>query len=261
MVLDTRLQGSVYAQLDAARRQLQKRYVDSRLFAAKTSLSAFATQPLHGIGWGRFTDYAAAHGSYGHLPTHDEYLRFLAELGAIGVLLLGWVGGVVAWALRRTAFDALGIAILGMLATGVVGLLFINGLVAPDVMLPLAFAAAIACARAADRDRRHPASRSDIGRHRRPGTNATDDSTRFLASGRTRARSLQGPDSLASRVGDDSQAAPSAGPPAVPLGLQSVRPPAISGLAPPPLRGAGAAHTAHCRSWRHRRARSPLRGC
>jgi peptidoglycan/LPS O-acetylase OafA/YrhL len=52
---------------------------------------------------------------------------------------------VAAW---NGARNELGIAIAGMLATGALALVFINGLVAPDVMMPVAFAAAVACARA-----------------------------------------------------------------------------------------------------------------
>ncbi|MFL5828645.1 MAG: acyltransferase family protein, partial [Solirubrobacteraceae bacterium] len=146
--LDTRLKGSFYAYLVAQRQEQQRRAIDSRLFAVGASLSAFATQPLRGIGWGRFVSYSSAHGRYGDLPTHDEYLRFLAELGAIGALLLAFVVAVVAVSAWNGARNELGIAIAGMLATGALALVFINGLVAPDVMMPLAFAAAVACARA-----------------------------------------------------------------------------------------------------------------
>jgi peptidoglycan/LPS O-acetylase OafA/YrhL len=149
--IDVRLKGSVYAQLLAQQRAEQKRDIASRRFAVDTSLSAFASQPLRGIGWGRFVDYSAAHGDYGRLPTHNEYLRILAELGAVGVLLLVLLGVVIARALWQGPRDEVGLAVLGMLVTGVVALTFINGLVAPYVTLPLGFAAALACARAGQR--------------------------------------------------------------------------------------------------------------
>jgi peptidoglycan/LPS O-acetylase OafA/YrhL/O-antigen ligase len=149
--LDTRLGGSVYAQIAAQQHQMQQRDISSRLFAVRASLSAFATQPVRGIGWGRFVDYSSAHGGYGHLPTHDEYLRFLAELGAIGALLLVLLGVVVVWAARDGPRDELGLTIVAMLATGGLALVFINGLVSPDVMMPLAFAAAVAGGRAGTR--------------------------------------------------------------------------------------------------------------
>jgi peptidoglycan/LPS O-acetylase OafA/YrhL len=147
-VIHTRLEGSLYAALVARQRGQQQRDIDSRLFAAGRSFSAFATEPLRGIGWGRFVDYSAAHGDYGQLPTHDEYLRFLAELGAIGALLLALLGAAVLRAEWKGARDELGLALAAMLATGALGLVFINGLVTPTVMMPLAFAAAAACARA-----------------------------------------------------------------------------------------------------------------
>jgi glycosyltransferase involved in cell wall biosynthesis/O-antigen ligase len=146
--IDTRLEGSVYAELVASNRRLEQRDIDSRTFAIRASLSAFAAEPLRGIGWGRFVYYSAAHGPYGDLPTHDEYLRFLAELGVIGVVLLAFVVVVVARAAFSGTRDELGLAVVGLLGTGTFGLLFINGLVAPAVMMPLGFAAAVACARA-----------------------------------------------------------------------------------------------------------------
>ncbi len=118
------------------------------MFAAGASLSAFATDPLRGIGWGRFAAYSSRHGGYGQLPTHDEYLRFLAELGVLGALLLLLCIAVVGWATWNGAWDELGLAVLGAFVTGAVGLVFVNGLVAPAVMMPLGFAAAVACARA-----------------------------------------------------------------------------------------------------------------
>jgi peptidoglycan/LPS O-acetylase OafA/YrhL/O-antigen ligase len=146
--LATRLKGSLYAELVAKTSAFEHRDIESRLFAVRAALSAFASQPVRGIGWGRFIDYSYAHGNYGHLPTHDEYLRFLAELGIIGVLLLAFVGAVVGLAVRRGPQDQLGLGLIGLLATGAVGLVFINGLVSPDVMMPLAFAGAALCARA-----------------------------------------------------------------------------------------------------------------
>ncbi len=146
--LSTRLTGSVYDELKHQQALQQKRDVESRLFAVKESIAAFMSQTMRGIGWDNFTAYSASHGNYGDLPTHDAYLQLLAELGLIGVLLFIRMLLVVVRAVRAGPRDELGLATLSLLVTGGVGLLFINGLVEPDVMLPLAFTAALACSRA-----------------------------------------------------------------------------------------------------------------
>ena len=66
-----------------------------------------------GIGWGRFPEFARDHERFGRLPTHSEYMRFLAELGLLGVLLLFSVGAGVVAAGRRTALDRTLIAAFG----------------------------------------------------------------------------------------------------------------------------------------------------
>ena len=142
------LEGSIYAQILAQQRSLQERDIASRWFAFETSLSAFASRPVQGIGWGRFVGYSATRGDFGNLPTHNEYLRVLAELGALGALLLLLVGIAIGRAAWNGPRDELGLAIVAMLTTGTVALVFINGLVKPFVMMPLVFAAALACARA-----------------------------------------------------------------------------------------------------------------
>lgn len=149
--LSVRLQGSDYARLEAGLRKAEKRDIASRLAGIMLSWEAFASQPIRGIGWGRFNVLADARTEFGRLPTHNEYLRFLAELGAVGMLPLLLVVAVITAAVRRARRDALGLALLGMLITGGIGLLFINGLVASAVAMPLAFAAAAACARSGRR--------------------------------------------------------------------------------------------------------------
>ncbi len=149
--LSVRLQGSDYARLEAGLRKAEKRDIASRLAGVQLSWEAFTSQPIRGIGWGRFNELAGTRTEFGRLPTHNEYLRFLAELGAVGMLTLLFVVAVIAAAVRRARCDALGLALLGMLITGGIGLLFINGLVASSVAIPLAFAAAAACARSGQR--------------------------------------------------------------------------------------------------------------
>ncbi len=147
----TALQGAVDVSPEEARAAQEKRDVDSRLFGAELALDAFASQPVRGIGWGDFPRYATAHAErdeFRGLPTHNEYLRFLAELGIIGAALLALVGIAVARAFWRRPLDVLGVALLGMLVTGAVGLAFVNGLAVVAIASPLGFAAALACARA-----------------------------------------------------------------------------------------------------------------
>jgi O-antigen ligase/4-amino-4-deoxy-L-arabinose transferase-like glycosyltransferase len=145
------LEGSTYAQSEAARREFETREVASRRAGVELSLSAFESQPIRGIGWGRFNEFSAARAEFGRLPTHNEYLRFLAELGLVGVLLLGFVGVSIGMAARSAQRDAVGLAVLGMLITGAVGLLFVNGLATAAVTMPLALAAGVACGRAGRR--------------------------------------------------------------------------------------------------------------
>ena len=145
--IPVRLRGSAYLQREATRRKVEAREIASRRVGVELSVTAFASQPVRGIGWGRFNDVAATRSEFGRLPTHNEYLRFLAELGAVGVLLLGLVALTIGFAVRRAQRDEIGLALVGMLVTGGVGLLFVNGLATPMVTMPLAFAAAAACAR------------------------------------------------------------------------------------------------------------------
>jgi peptidoglycan/LPS O-acetylase OafA/YrhL/O-antigen ligase len=201
--LDTRLLGAVSDQLESARRAQQARDIASRRSAAGLALDAFATQPLRGVGWGRFVEYSAAHGPFGAMATHDEYLRFLAELGAIGGLLLVLVGLAVARAAWRGPRDELGRAVLGLLATGAVGLAFANALPMPDVTMALALAAGIACARAGGRAvarEAAPGWRAYLG-PRRPAWSLRVPRSpravaRALADAAPPARSLAGPRTL-----------------------------------------------------------------
>jgi len=149
----TALLGTRADEVQAQRERLDARDVRTRRVGVELSLDAFASQPLRGIGWGRFVAYSGAHSEFNRLPTHDEYLRFLAELGIVGVALLALAGLAVATALRGGGpLDVMGIALLGMLVTGVVGLVFVNALSIVAIAAPLGIAAALACARAGPRD-------------------------------------------------------------------------------------------------------------
>jgi hypothetical protein len=108
-------------------------------------VQAFRSSPLLGIGWERFPTYAAARAHYGRIPTHNEYLRFAAELGAPGALLLLFIALVAGLGMLHLPYGPLRWAILGVLVAGGVGLFFVNGLVVPSASAPLAVAVGLAC--------------------------------------------------------------------------------------------------------------------
>ncbi|MDX6691729.1 MAG: hypothetical protein QOG15_3186 [Solirubrobacteraceae bacterium] len=155
--ISTTLEGSVAQSPQVARHRQEAREIESRRVGADLALRAFASQPVRGIGWGRFTAYSTAHSQFRALPTHDDYLRVLAELGVVGGLLLVVTGIAIGWSFWRRPLDELGLALLGILVTGAAGLIFVDGLVATAISLPLAYAAAIACARAAPQRAAAPA--------------------------------------------------------------------------------------------------------
>lgn len=148
--LGANLGGSVFDQLQGARGEKKEaRDIASRSAGLDLALEAFAAKPIYGIGWGDFPEYADDRAGFGPLPTHNEYLRFLAELGLVGAALLAALVLTIALALRRRRRDPLGLALLGIMVIGAVGMLFLNGLVASSIAMPLAIAAAASCARAA----------------------------------------------------------------------------------------------------------------
>ncbi len=151
------LLGSRAGELRAERVRRDARDVRTRRVGAELSLDAFASQPLRGIGWGRFVEYSSVHSEFRRLPTHNEYLRILAELGMLGVALLAMAGAAIASAFWRRRLDAMGIALLGVLTTGAAGLVFVNALTVVAIAAPLGMAAAIACARAGPRLQAEPA--------------------------------------------------------------------------------------------------------
>lgn len=151
-MISAALAGNRLGELKARQVGTDARDVRSREVGVELALEAFASQPARGIGWGRFPEYSAANSAFRGLPTHNEYLRFLAELGIVGAGLLVLVGGIVASSFWRRRLDAMSLALLGMLVTGAIGLVFVNGLVAAAVTLPLGLAAALACARAGPRE-------------------------------------------------------------------------------------------------------------
>lgn len=146
IVIPGQLSGSIYAGLTSEATREEHRYVRSRLDAAHLALDAFRSRPLVGIGWGTFPSYAAEHSHYGQLAAHDQYLGFAAELGIVGVLLLGLLLGAMAFGVARAESSRAEAAAVGVLATAVAGLVFVEALQVPQLALPIAIAAAIVCA-------------------------------------------------------------------------------------------------------------------
>jgi O-antigen ligase len=140
-----RLKGSIYDTLAGEANEAEGRYIHSRLDAAHLALKAFASEPLRGIGWGSFPDYSAERLDYGRLAAHDEYLGFAAELGIVGVLLLGLLIYAVVIGIGRVGASRAEIAAVGMLAAAAAGLLFVEALPTPQLSIPLALAAAVVC--------------------------------------------------------------------------------------------------------------------
>ena len=122
------------------REAAQRRFVESRVAGVKLGIDAFVEQPLRGIGWERFPEYSRRHGDFGALPTHNEYVRVLAELGIIGLVLsLALAVMVVSATVRATGLPR--VLAGGMLVSGAVGMVFVNGFTVSSATLPLALCA------------------------------------------------------------------------------------------------------------------------
>jgi O-antigen ligase len=106
---------------------------------------------LRGIGWERFPTYAARRSGVGPIATHDEYLRFAAELGVPGVAVLVLLGISVLWALVKVWTRELAPALAGTLLAAAICLGFANLLETPDASLAIATAAACVVAMSASR--------------------------------------------------------------------------------------------------------------
>ena len=143
--LSQHLEGSLYKRLRSNASRQERRYVRSRLDAARLALRAFRSQPLRGIGWGTFPAYSAEHLSYGRLAAHDQYLAFAAELGLVGLLLLGALVTAAALGIRRVRRGRAPDAAIAVLATATAGLVFVEALPVPQMSIPIAVALAIAC--------------------------------------------------------------------------------------------------------------------
>jgi O-antigen ligase len=144
--IPARLTGSLYDRLLAAAEKEESLYIRSRLDAAELAVRAFGSSPLWGIGWATFPDYAAAHLDYGKLAAHDEYLSFAAELGIVGLGLLGLLFAAAVLGARRAEREAPETAAIGLLAAAAAGLVFVEALPIPQLSIPIAIAIAVLCA-------------------------------------------------------------------------------------------------------------------
>jgi O-Antigen ligase len=148
--INTVLLGSNYPREQRRIRQLagsdERYYVESRWKGARLAVTAFLDQPLRGIGWENFPDLSDRRLPFGHLPTHNEYLRFAAELGIFGFLLLVGIGGTALVALRSVPRGPVRLALMGAFIAGALSILFVNGLVAPAAGGWLGIACSVAVA-------------------------------------------------------------------------------------------------------------------
>jgi hypothetical protein len=129
----------------------ERGFVRARVGALRLAIDAFTAHPLRGIGWERFPTYAARRSGVGPIATHDEYLRFAAELGVPGVAVLVLLGISVLWALVKVWTRELAPALAGTLLAAAICLGFANLLETPDASLAIATAAACVVAMSASR--------------------------------------------------------------------------------------------------------------
>jgi len=125
----------------------ESRYIHSREDAAHLALDLFIQNPLTGIGWQQFTHYSMTSLHYGPLASHDEYLRYAAELGLPGLIFLVLIIATLAKSAIRIRPTDVRVAAVACLISGAVGLCFLNGLETPTISLPLFVSAALICAR------------------------------------------------------------------------------------------------------------------
>lgn len=119
-------------------------FVQSRQSALHLALVAFLNHPLSGIGWERFPAWAGRRLKTGAIATHNEYVRFPAELGIGGLIGIVLLCVATAWAAFRLRRHPRAGAVIGMLVAAAVVLAFANLLEAPAAGLAIATACAIA---------------------------------------------------------------------------------------------------------------------
>jgi O-Antigen ligase len=140
------LEGSLYDRLASQAFDLEERYIQSRLDAADLAVQGLVANPLTGIGWATFPDYARANLDYGLLAAHTQYLSIAAELGILGVIFLALLIAAVVIGVRRAGHSLAEDAAIAMLATAAAGMVFVEALPVPQLSIPIGLAAAVVCA-------------------------------------------------------------------------------------------------------------------
>ena len=157
--ISTVLLGSAYPREQTRLRELsgadERYFIPSRSKGVRLAVTAFLEHPVHGLGWEQFPAFAQRQANFGALVTHNEYLRFAAELGLPGFVLLIALAATVLAGLRSVPPGPNRLALIGVLIAGAVSLAFVNGLVTPVSAAWLAIACGVAVA---------PRPRSDDGR-------------------------------------------------------------------------------------------------
>jgi O-antigen ligase len=146
IAIPDRLQGSLYDRLASNANRSERRFIESRLDAARLAVRAFRSEPIRGIGWATFPAYADEHLEYGQLAVHDQYLALAAELGMVGILLAMALIAAVAIGIWRTGRGMPETAAIGVLAAAAAGFVFVEALPVPQLSIPIAIAAAVVCA-------------------------------------------------------------------------------------------------------------------
>jgi O-antigen ligase len=129
----------------------ERGFVQARIGALRLAIDAFTSHPWRGIGWERFPTYAARRSGVGPIATHDEYVRFAAELGIPGMVALLLLALSVLWAVVSACSDGVAPALAGTVVAAAISLGFANLLETPDAALALATAAACVVALSARR--------------------------------------------------------------------------------------------------------------
>lgn len=136
--LETKLRGTVLTSNPKYFEDAERDSYRSRIETFRVGLRAFVRSPVFGIGWQRYPAFAAQRVELDALATHNEYLRFAAEMGLLGVVGVLLLAGALALGIRALGADPLRAPLLGGLAAGMIGLLFVNALETPTTSLPLA---------------------------------------------------------------------------------------------------------------------------